>query len=292
MPKFLTASAETSQIWLFCIYKFPFEVELQRCILVLMLWGTSSAWPVSEAYVTTHQNSLVDGSPWCYKLSTCGYKTAPELHVISFFAFRSHLFVAHGNEDKIMEKTSRKCFRKCAPLCPHFMAPVVCLGAEHVRSALKGAGWVHCDKFTVRKLCSRLAFSWDERQVSAPCGSDPLLPRQHRDSDRGARMSSQLRNLRMRFHFLNPCLLAWAICWVRKPILLRNRKLLVIDSMSESWWAMIILPPWACSFFHIFTKRWKGPGRSRIQHASFLFHIQIMRMWRDCASRDMWKCPL
>lgn len=186
------------------MYKFPLEVELQRCILVLMLWGTSSAGPVSEACVTTHQNSLVDGSPRCYKLSTCEYKTAPELHVINFFAFRSHLFVACGNKDKIMEKPSRKCFRKCVPLCPHFMTPDVCFGAEHVRLALKGAEWVHCDKFTVRKLRSCLAFLWDEGQVSAPCGSDPLLPRQHRDSDHGARMSSRLRNLRKRF----PCLLA------------------------------------------------------------------------------------
>lgn len=34
---------------------------------------------------------------------------------------------------------------------------VICLGAEHAQPALKGAGCLHCDKFTVRKLCSCLA---------------------------------------------------------------------------------------------------------------------------------------
>lgn len=75
------------------------------------------------------------------------------------------------------------------PLYPCFMTPeyihefcVICLGAEHSRSALEGAGYTHCDKFSVIKLHSHLAlFLRDEGQVSAPCSSGPaaaeaLLP--------------------------------------------------------------------------------------------------------------------
>lgn len=123
-----------------------------------------------------------------------------------------------------MDKTSSKYFRKCMSLSPCFITPkntqslcIVCLGVEHTCSALEGAGWVHCDKFTVRKLHSRLAlFSWDEVQASAPLSLDP---RQYGDSDCGAHRPSWMRNLRKGFHFLSPCLLARAICWLRKHIL-------------------------------------------------------------------------
>lgn len=49
-------------------------------------------------------------------------------------------------------------FRRCSP-CNIFITPddthnlcVICLGVEHTRSALKGAGCAHCDHFTVKKV--------------------------------------------------------------------------------------------------------------------------------------------
>lgn len=54
-------------------------------------------------------------------------------------------------------------FRRCSP-CNIFITPddthdlcVICLGAEHTLSALKGAGCAHCDHFTVKKLHLELA---------------------------------------------------------------------------------------------------------------------------------------
>lgn len=89
------------------------------------------------------------------------------------------MFVVHVGKMKLCH---RKGFRKCMPLCPRFMTPedthdlcVVCLGAQHSRSTLEGVGCIHCDKFTVKKLRSRLALcSRDEGQVSAYCRSGPV----------------------------------------------------------------------------------------------------------------------
>jgi len=66
------------------------------------------------------------------------------------------------------------------------------LGVEHACSALKGAGLVHCDKFTVRKLHSH---TWA--------------------SSHGMRY----KHLHPVDWILNPYLLARAICWLRKHIL-------------------------------------------------------------------------
>ncbi len=51
---------------------------------------------------------------------------------------------------------------------------MACLGAQHARSALEGAGCAHCDRFTVKQLRSRLAmFTEDGGQASAPRGAGP-----------------------------------------------------------------------------------------------------------------------
>ncbi len=59
-----------------------------------------------------------------------------------------------------------KRFRRCADPCQHFLTPddthdlcVMCLGEEHARSVLEGMECVHCEPFSLGKLCSRLPFS-------------------------------------------------------------------------------------------------------------------------------------
>lgn len=71
-----------------------------------------------------------------------------------------------------------KCFRKCADLCERFLTPgdthnlcVLCLGEEHARSALEGAGCAICERFSMRTLRSHLSlFSREEGQSSAAIG--------------------------------------------------------------------------------------------------------------------------
>ncbi len=61
------------------------------------------------------------------------------------------------------ESSSR--FRSCAPPCICYIVPgdthdlcVVCLGAEHARSALEGAVCVHCERLQMHLLRSRKGF--------------------------------------------------------------------------------------------------------------------------------------
>ncbi len=69
-----------------------------------------------------------------------------------------------------------KRFRKCVDLCQRFLTPddahdlcVMCLGEEHARSVLEGTECVHCERFSLRKLCSRLSlFLRELGQSSAP----------------------------------------------------------------------------------------------------------------------------
>ncbi len=62
-----------------------------------------------------------------------------------------------------MASTS-KAFTKCVDPCPRYLTPddthdccVFCLGMEHTRDVLEGAVCVHCDRFSMRKLRSRLS---------------------------------------------------------------------------------------------------------------------------------------
>lgn len=71
-------------------------------------------------------------------------------------------------------------FRTCAMPCQRYITDdshdlyVICLGAEHTQSALKGAGCTHCDHFTVKNLHSHLVlFKGDGSQEFAPCGLCP-----------------------------------------------------------------------------------------------------------------------
>ncbi len=69
-----------------------------------------------------------------------------------------------------------KRFRKCAEQCQRYLTPddahdlcVMCLGEEHARSVLEGTECVHCERFSLRKLRSRLSlFSKELEQSSAP----------------------------------------------------------------------------------------------------------------------------
>ncbi|KAI2653751.1 Lamina-associated polypeptide 2, isoform alpha [Labeo rohita] len=80
----------------------------------------------------------------------------------------------------IMASTS-KAFRKCADPCPRFLTPddthdlcVFCLGEEHARDILEGAVCVHCERFPMKKLRSRLSlFSREEGQPPVSRGSGP-----------------------------------------------------------------------------------------------------------------------
>ncbi len=73
-----------------------------------------------------------------------------------------------------MASTS-KAFRKCVDPCLCYLTPddthdycVFCLGEEHARDVLEGAICVHCELFSMRKLCSRLSlFSSNEGQPPA-----------------------------------------------------------------------------------------------------------------------------
>lgn len=69
-------------------------------------------------------------------------------------------------------------FKHGIPPCPNFITPgdghytcVICLGVEHVRSGLEGAGCVHCDDFFLRQLRSQLTlFMSEESQAAEPRG--------------------------------------------------------------------------------------------------------------------------
>lgn len=65
-------------------------------------------------------------------------------------------------------------FKHCIPPCPCFIMPgnghdtcVMSLGVEHACSALEGAGCVHCDDFSLRKLNSRLSIFMSEESQAA-----------------------------------------------------------------------------------------------------------------------------
>lgn len=66
-------------------------------------------------------------------------------------------------------------FRRCISPCPegHELC-VLCLGAEHARSALEGADCEHCEHFNMRKPRSRLTLFDDQGTfISALRGSGP-----------------------------------------------------------------------------------------------------------------------
>lgn len=59
---------------------------------------------------------------------------------------------------------SERNFKRCVPPCERFITPsdphklcVLCLGAQHARLALEGAGCAYCDSFTVKQLRFHLA---------------------------------------------------------------------------------------------------------------------------------------
>ncbi len=79
-----------------------------------------------------------------------------------------------------MASTS-KAFKKCVDPCPRYLTPddthnicVFCLGKEHARDVLEGKICLHCELFSMKKLCSRLSlFSRKEGQPSASRDSGP-----------------------------------------------------------------------------------------------------------------------
>ncbi len=76
---------------------------------------------------------------------------------------------------------SERNFKRCVPPCERYITPsdshelfTVCLGTQDAQSAFEGAGCAHCDRFTEKQQCSRLAlFTEDRNQVSAPRGAGP-----------------------------------------------------------------------------------------------------------------------
>ncbi len=81
-----------------------------------------------------------------------------------------------------MASTS-KAFKKCVDPCPHYLTPddthdccVFCLGEEHACDVLEGAICVHCDRFSMKQLRSRLSlFLRKEGQPSASRDSGPTM---------------------------------------------------------------------------------------------------------------------
>ncbi len=80
-----------------------------------------------------------------------------------------------------MASTCTANFRKCVHPCQCFLTPddmhvmcVMCMGEEHARSVLEGAVCLHCESFSLRKLCSHLSlFSRESGQPSLTRVSGP-----------------------------------------------------------------------------------------------------------------------
>ncbi len=80
-----------------------------------------------------------------------------------------------------MASKQQQAFRMCVHHCPRYLTGgdthvlcVACLGEEHARSALEGAGCEHCDMLPLQTLRSRLAFFHNEgAQARVPLGSGP-----------------------------------------------------------------------------------------------------------------------
>ncbi|KAI2666921.1 Transposon Ty3-I Gag-Pol polyprotein [Labeo rohita] len=84
---------------------------------------------------------------------------------------------------KKLEKSkhvSKPCYKACVPPCSRYITSgdthalcVVCLGAEHAVSALKGADCPHCEHLPLRTLRSRKALFEEGAFTSIPRGSGP-----------------------------------------------------------------------------------------------------------------------
>ncbi len=77
--------------------------------------------------------------------------------------------------------STSKALKKCVDPCPRYLTPddthnhcVFCVGEEHARNLLEGAICVHCELFSMKKLCSCLSlFSRKEGQPSSSHDSGP-----------------------------------------------------------------------------------------------------------------------
>ncbi len=109
--------------------------------------GAPLAWPVSEAWIKTHNAlDIAGGSQWRKQMSVCGHKRVPVEHVILFFVFRGLCFWSVS----IMKR-----FRRCADPCQRFWHQMThttyALGGKHARSVLEGMECVHCEPFSLGK---------------------------------------------------------------------------------------------------------------------------------------------
>lgn len=158
---------------------FHFKAELRRCVLVLMLWGTPSAWPVYEA--RKHAKFICrQHSMKSHTVGLC-IKRVPVLHIIICL---QEPLMCNKSKTKTVESGS-KSFSECLHLLVlwHLRTWVLCyLFGSGALAFSEGALCTHCDKFSVIKFHSLLAlFLRGEGQVSAPCSSGPaaakaLLP--------------------------------------------------------------------------------------------------------------------
>ncbi|KAL0151598.1 hypothetical protein M9458_053115, partial [Cirrhinus mrigala] len=71
----------------------------------------------------------------------------------------------------------KPCYRACVPPCSRYITSgdtralcVVCLGAQHVASALEGADCPHCEHLPLRMLRSRKALFEKGAFTSIPHG--------------------------------------------------------------------------------------------------------------------------
>ncbi len=83
-------------------------------------------------------------------------------------------------------ESDKQRFRLCVPPCPRFVTGgdthslcVVCLGAEHARSALEG-DCPHCVRLSMRMLHSRRALFEEGALASVPHGSGPASAKAER----------------------------------------------------------------------------------------------------------------
>ncbi len=153
-------------------------------------FNVTGVWTMNEK--NTMHLTLAGGSLWRKKMSICGNKRAPVEHVILFFCLQGTFVSEVWVLCMLWNVLGGMLIRVSASwhLMTHDIC-ILCLGVKHTRSVLKGTESVHCELFSLGKLCSCLSlFSREFGQSSAPRGSGPAI------ADRGDRRWSLLTSLR------------------------------------------------------------------------------------------------
>lgn len=130
----------------------------EACVQLLQSWcDTRDVTEYSESYIAQQEQS---STSFCSSANTLCQTRCP-FWCCCKSAKRKRKYKC------TMEKASDEQFRSCVPPCPHYIMDlyVGCLGAEHVWSGLKRAGYAHCEQLPLGTLCTHLplqagAWTW------------------------------------------------------------------------------------------------------------------------------------